>query len=695
MKTAARAYVVALESVATIISKSCALQYSIGDSVEVVDRSFELWRQGLPQIEGSSSGSFEIWRNGLPVDAAKVLSTPGTIEVSANTGLKYEISQVTSSSTQLKYEISQIAASSTQLKYEILQQAFSSILLGYSVDEIIGLPFLGFTDRGNIVVNDYDSRGSGVISKEYTGAGELVQEFVEATTREIISTCSVKYNITQLVPSSRTIKYNISNIVSPAIGLKWNIFSSATRTNTIKYDVLQKAIRAITSKYNIYNAVSTGKQISYNISAPLSGSLELEYHIHQLASCAYTLSYHVIGPIVSSVSLRYDIGNSVERLLTVKYNISSRTSRDIEIRYELIGCAEGKVVLLYNLYAIEIARTDILWMGDTIPQGAEWIDEIGKSVSNTHRLGNTSIRVSATNGYVEPGFLGASSPAYGYIIIWCYIPRDEVPDGIWFSFHDGSSWEHRVFYGANLCPHGVLGTGSRRYIEDLPTPGTWTPLIIHVSDMEISRVTGVRFGVAKVNGQGSLLIDGIYYTDQPVYAIPQPHVGLRNSLTYRIYRNLSPIAETGDLTYFDPEAIDRNLNQRVSAPLYTFSPNEEAGTLLIEWTSPPGGATTYAYAIESIDENGIPSSRLEGEAIVSNDYARVEITISSEHTEEFTVSCEGTSYTQGNIIYGETYHYTFRTYNLQNELTSTYFCDYTPYAPAPLDLFVLDLSILV
>ena len=68
--------------------------------------------------------------------------------------------------------------------------------------------------------------------------------------------------------------------------------------------------------------------------------------------------------------------------------------------------------------------------------------------------------------------VGASDVLYSYV----YLDPANPPTEVMLQWNDGSSWEHRAYWGANSLTFGSDGTPSRRYMGPLPALGQWVQL---------------------------------------------------------------------------------------------------------------------------------------------------------------------------------------------------------------------------
>ena len=65
------------------------------------------------------------------------------------------------------------------------------------------------------------------------------------------------------------------------------------------------------------------------------------------------------------------------------------------------------------------------------------------------------------------------------------------------AWNDGSSWEHRAYWGANTITYGANGTAGRHYAGVLPATGGWVKLSVPAAAVGLagSAVSGMGFSL--------------------------------------------------------------------------------------------------------------------------------------------------------------------------------------------------------
>jgi hypothetical protein len=107
-------------------------------------------------------------------------------------------------------------------------------------------------------------------------------------------------------------------------------------------------------------------------------------------------------------------------------------------------------------------------------------------------------------GLHEHWFTGASatlavSPG-DVLFAWVYLDAKNPPTELMLMWHDGTSWEHRAYWGANKITYGRDGSTERHFAGALPPAGRW--ILLSVS----ARAVGLEG--ATVSGMGFSLFDG-------------------------------------------------------------------------------------------------------------------------------------------------------------------------------------------
>jgi hypothetical protein len=153
-----------------------------------------------------------------------------------------------------------------------------------------------------------------------------------------------------------------------------------------------------------------------------------------------------------------------------------------------------------------------VWFADNAPAGA-YTGTNGDTgawtlvTSNPSPFAGTGSRISPYSaGFHEHSFNGAytgMSYSSGEVIYaYVYIDGTHVPDEIMLSFFDGTSWEHRAYWGNNTINYGTNGTATRFRAGDIPsTTGQWVRLEVNASDVGLVGETVTGMGFSLYGGQ--------------------------------------------------------------------------------------------------------------------------------------------------------------------------------------------------
>ncbi len=186
---------------------------------------------------------------------------------------------------------------------------------------------------------------------------------------------------------------------------------------------------------------------------------------------------------------------------TVTYSGSVRNAGNITLS-NIVVTSGGSGSSLSN-------TVDTIWVDDAVPSGAvltfwpaggdswTWVTSNPAPFSGTR----------AHQSQVYPGthqhvFKYANTPlpinAGDTLFAYVYLDPANVPSTVMLEWHDGSTFEHRAYWGANnITELGTDGTDSRRYTGPLPAVGQWVRLEVPASSvgLEGRSVGGMAFAL--------------------------------------------------------------------------------------------------------------------------------------------------------------------------------------------------------
>jgi hypothetical protein len=148
-----------------------------------------------------------------------------------------------------------------------------------------------------------------------------------------------------------------------------------------------------------------------------------------------------------------------------------------------------------------------IWIGDSLPAGAIATSDGGDrwnwvSSNPTPESGTAEFQTTVASGLHELSFtgaVGASMQIYAgdTVFAWVYLNSASPPSEIMLSWYDGSSWEHRAYWGVDKITNGNNGTASRYYAGPLPATGKWAMLSVPASavGLEGAAVSGMSFSL--------------------------------------------------------------------------------------------------------------------------------------------------------------------------------------------------------
>ncbi|HKX32105.1 MAG TPA: hypothetical protein VJ302_30745 [Blastocatellia bacterium] len=175
---------------------------------------------------------------------------------------------------------------------------------------------------------------------------------------------------------------------------------------------------------------------------------------------------------------------------------------------------ESAQAVYYAGEAIAGAFTSATWVEDAIPAGAtavgdtdgwNWVSSNPSPFSGTQA--HQSALLSGSHQHYFQGATTTLAVVTGDILYcWVYLDPANPPREVMLQWKEGTSFEHRAYWGENLISYGTDGTDSRRYMGPLPPTGYWYRLAVKASLVGLEGFT--------LNGMAYTLYDGRATWDQ-------------------------------------------------------------------------------------------------------------------------------------------------------------------------------------
>lgn len=149
---------------------------------------------------------------------------------------------------------------------------------------------------------------------------------------------------------------------------------------------------------------------------------------------------------------------------------------------------------------------DVVWKDDSLPDGA-WPGANGGDDWNwvgsgpTPFSGSLAHQSSDSPGLHEHFFNFAADSltlnAGDVLFTYVYLDPASPPKELMLSWCDGTSWEHRAYWGANDIDYGQAGTAAQHHVGPLPPAGQWVRLEVPASavGLEGSSAQGMSFSM--------------------------------------------------------------------------------------------------------------------------------------------------------------------------------------------------------
>ena len=150
----------------------------------------------------------------------------------------------------------------------------------------------------------------------------------------------------------------------------------------------------------------------------------------------------------------------------------------------------------------------VAWLDDALPPGAllgldgeawNWVSS--NPAPNSGSLAHQSTLQAGEHQlyfYNATATLNVSTGDLLYA--WVYLDPANMPSEVMLQWNDGSSWDHRAYWGANDIAWGVNGTASQMPMGVLPAGGQWVQLSVQASKVGLEGKS--------INGMAFTLYDG-------------------------------------------------------------------------------------------------------------------------------------------------------------------------------------------
>jgi hypothetical protein len=174
----------------------------------------------------------------------------------------------------------------------------------------------------------------------------------------------------------------------------------------------------------------------------------------------------------------------------------------------------------FGSLAFTASGTNQVWIDDLLPASATMGSDGGDSwnwvkSSPVPHSGRQAFQSSAGPGEHSVSFAGASDQndtvvgGAGPMLVatgdtlyaWVYLNPAHPPTELMLCWYDGSSYEHRAYWGANQILWGNSGTSGRYGAGALPAAGQWVQISVPASAVGLSGLTVTGMTFAAYGGQ--------------------------------------------------------------------------------------------------------------------------------------------------------------------------------------------------
>jgi hypothetical protein len=185
------------------------------------------------------------------------------------------------------------------------------------------------------------------------------------------------------------------------------------------------------------------------------------------------------------------------------------------------------------------------------------------------------------------------------LYVYVYLDPASLPSEIMLQWNDGTSWDHRAYWGANNLDYGTDGTASRQYMGGLPAAGQWVQLKVpaRLLGLEGKTVSGMAFALFN----GSATWDAAGLITSTTTTASTVTLKANNTTVSRITGSPSVITFSRAGNTQSPLTVNYSVGgTAVNGQDFQLSPNSTGGSLSI-----PAGAATADVTVVPLASSNI------------------------------------------------------------------------------------------
>jgi hypothetical protein len=144
----------------------------------------------------------------------------------------------------------------------------------------------------------------------------------------------------------------------------------------------------------------------------------------------------------------------------------------------------------------------VFWVDGKLPKGAtpmkiggddwNWIKPASRPDELASRPARQQHQSNMANAIHEHGFNDAEATLTvepgDVLFAYVFLDPKNPPKTIMLEWNDGSTWDHRAYWGPNLIPYGKAHTASQREMGPVPPAGKWVRLEVPASAVGLEGV---------------------------------------------------------------------------------------------------------------------------------------------------------------------------------------------------------------
>jgi|GEM_PF-5500352 len=153
-------------------------------------------------------------------------------------------------------------------------------------------------------------------------------------------------------------------------------------------------------------------------------------------------------------------------------------------------------------------KNETVWIEDAVPAGGIQLGEESWNFVSTNPApfsGNSAHQSALMSGSHQHLFVNATNTLTvntgDNLFTYVYLDPANLPSEIMLQWTEGTTWEHRAYWGSDIIGLGTINSASRRFMGPLPPTGKWVRLEVPASSVGVEGLTLNGMAFSLYNGR--------------------------------------------------------------------------------------------------------------------------------------------------------------------------------------------------